>query len=100
MNVWQRSLREPQSLLLRRALFQIHLWTGVVAGLYIAVISLTGSILVYRNELYQAFSPQPRLVRRRRRRAAARGSRASGSPHVSRRDDRRRRTRPDAESRR
>ena len=62
MNVWQRSLREPQSLLLRRALFQIHLWTGVAAGLYIAVISLTGSILVYRNELYQAFSPQPRLV--------------------------------------
>jgi uncharacterized iron-regulated membrane protein len=62
VNVWQHSLREPQSLLLRRALFQIHLWTGVVAGLYIAVISLTGSILVYRNELYQAFSPQPRLV--------------------------------------
>jgi uncharacterized iron-regulated membrane protein len=62
VNVWQRSLREPQSLLLRRALFQTHLWTGVVAGLYIAVISLTGSILVYRNELYQAFSPEPRLV--------------------------------------
>jgi uncharacterized iron-regulated membrane protein len=62
VNVWQRSLREPQSLLLRRALFQVHLWTGVVAGLYILVISLTGSILVYRNELYQAFSPQPLLV--------------------------------------
>jgi uncharacterized iron-regulated membrane protein len=62
VNLWQRSLREPQSLLLRRALFQIHLWTGVVAGVYIFVISLTGSVLVYRNELYQAFSPQPRLV--------------------------------------
>jgi uncharacterized iron-regulated membrane protein len=62
VNVWQRSLREPQTLLLRRALFQIHLWTGVAVGLYAAMISLTGSILVYRNELYRAFSPEPRLV--------------------------------------
>jgi uncharacterized iron-regulated membrane protein len=62
LNVWQRWLREPQILLLRRALFQIHLWTGVAVGLYVAMISLTGSILVYRNELYRAFSPQPRLV--------------------------------------
>jgi uncharacterized iron-regulated membrane protein len=62
VNVWQRTLREPQTLFVRRALFQVHLWTGVAVGLYIAVISLTGSILVYRNEIYRAFSPQPRLV--------------------------------------
>ncbi len=58
----RRWLREPQTLLLRRALFQIHLWIGIATGLYIALIALTGSILVYRNELYSAFSPQPRLV--------------------------------------
>lgn len=63
MRTWQRLLREPQTLLLRRALFQIHLWVGIAAGLYIAVISLSGSILVYRNEIYRAFSPVPRLVR-------------------------------------
>jgi hypothetical protein len=62
LNVWRRWLREPQTLLLRRALFQVHLWTGVAVGLYVAMISLTGSILVYRNELYRAFSPEPRLV--------------------------------------
>lgn len=62
MRIWQRLLREPQTLLLRRALFQIHLWVGIAAGLYIAVISLSGSILVYRNEIYRAFSPVPRLV--------------------------------------
>ena len=62
MRIWQRLLREPQTLLLRRALFQIHLWVGIAAGLYIAVISLSGSILVYRNEMYRAFSPVPRLV--------------------------------------
>jgi len=61
-DVGRRWLREPQTLLLRRALFQIHLWVGVATGLYIALIALTGSILVYRNELYNAFSPQPRLV--------------------------------------
>jgi uncharacterized iron-regulated membrane protein len=58
----RRFLREPQTLLFRRALFQIHLWVGIATGLYIAIIALTGSILVYRNEIYRAFSPQPRLV--------------------------------------
>jgi uncharacterized iron-regulated membrane protein len=62
MNIWRRTLREPQTVFVRRALFQVHLWTGVAVGLYIAIISLTGSILVYRNEIYRVFSPQPRLV--------------------------------------
>ena len=35
-------------------MFQVHLWSGVVFGLYIFFISLTGSVLVYRNELYAA----------------------------------------------
>jgi len=46
----------------RRILFQIHLWTGIAIGLYVAVLSLTGSVLVYRNELYRAFSPTPVVV--------------------------------------
>jgi len=46
----------------RRILFQIHLWTGIAIGLYVAVLSLTGSVLVYRNELYRAFSPTPMVV--------------------------------------
>jgi uncharacterized iron-regulated membrane protein len=47
---------------LRKALFQIHLWTGLGVGLYVVVISLTGSILVYRSELRQYFNPQPQTV--------------------------------------
>lgn len=31
-------------------------------GLYVLVISLTGSVLVYRNELYRTFSPVPVIV--------------------------------------
>jgi uncharacterized iron-regulated membrane protein len=41
---------------LRRALFQVHLWTGLAIGLYIVVLSVTGSVLVYRNELDRAFA--------------------------------------------
>jgi len=62
MRIWQQWLRQPQRVLLRRAVFQIHLWTGIGLGLYVAVICLTGSVLVYRNELYRAFSPQPVIV--------------------------------------
>ena len=62
MTFWQRWLRQPQGLWLRRAVFQIHLWTGIAIGLYIVAICVSGSVLVYRNELYVAFSPKPRIV--------------------------------------
>src|SRR5688500_3216287 len=51
MNTWSRWLRQPQRVWLRRAIFQIHLWAGLAIGLYVVVLSLTGSVLVYRNEL-------------------------------------------------
>jgi len=56
---WQRWVRQPQNIWVRRALFQVHLWTGIAIGLYILMISLTGSVLVYRNELYRAATPPP-----------------------------------------
>ena len=59
---WQRWIRQPQSFWLRRAIFQVHLWSGLGIGLYVIVISISGSILVYRSELRQTFEPQPRLV--------------------------------------
>jgi uncharacterized iron-regulated membrane protein len=62
MTIWQRWVKQPQGLLVREALFQIHLWTGIAIGLYMSVICATGSILVYRNELYRAFSPKPTIV--------------------------------------
>ncbi len=62
MNILRRWIRQPQDILLRRLLFQVHLWTGLIIGLYIVVICLTGSILVYRNELYNYFSPKPTII--------------------------------------
>jgi uncharacterized iron-regulated membrane protein len=41
----------------RRALFQVHLWTGLALGLYIVVMSVTGSAIVFRGELGRALTP-------------------------------------------
>ena len=54
---WQQWIHRPQSVWLRRAVFQVHLWSGIAFGLYIFFISVTGSVLVYRNELYVAATP-------------------------------------------
>ena len=59
--MWQRWKTRPQGVWLRRAVFQVHLWSGVAIGLYVFVVSLTGSVVVYRNELYAAAQP-PSLV--------------------------------------
>ncbi len=61
-NSWSRWVRAPQGVGLRKAIFQVHLWTGIGLGAYVFVICVTGSVLVYRNELYIAFSPQPVIV--------------------------------------
>ena len=48
----------PQSLFLRKALFQIHLWTGIAAGLYVFVVCVTGAALVFRIDMQRALHPQ------------------------------------------
>ena len=58
-SAWRRWVQQPQNLWLRRALFQVHLWSGVGIGLYVLMISMTGSVLVYANELYRAATPKP-----------------------------------------
>jgi len=44
-------LHHPRKLRLRRALFQIHLWLGVLLSLYVMVIGLSGSVLVFQDEI-------------------------------------------------
>ena len=62
MSAGERWLRRPQTVWLRKALFQIHLWVGVGLGLYVLLISVSGSAIVFRNELSQALSPAARTV--------------------------------------
>ena len=59
MSVWAHWLRQPQTLWIRRAVLQVHLWTGLALGVYVLVISLSGSVLVFRDELNSLSSPGP-----------------------------------------
>jgi len=59
MTFWQRWISRPQTVWLRKVIFQLHLWSGIGIGLYVFLISVTGSVLVFRNELYVAATPAP-----------------------------------------
>jgi len=62
MTYLQRWISHPQTAWLRKAIFQLHLWCGIGIGLYVLLVSVTGSIVVYRNELYTAATPDPIVV--------------------------------------
>ena len=62
MNYGQRWIWRPQSVWLRKAAFQAHLWSGILIGLYVLLVSVTGSVLVFRNELFRAATPEPIVV--------------------------------------
>lgn len=53
-----RLAHRPQTLLLRRALFQLHLWVGIGLGLYVAMMSVTGSLIVWRVDLDKLVCPR------------------------------------------
>jgi uncharacterized iron-regulated membrane protein len=64
MTQWRQWISQPQTVWLRKAVFQIHMWSGIGVGVYVLMISITGSILVYRNELYVAATREPIVVAR------------------------------------
>lgn len=70
MTLIRRLIRRPQTVWARRALFQVHLWAGIAVGLYILVVSLTGSAVVFRRELAKALQP-PTIVSPKGRRMTA-----------------------------
>lgn len=62
MNAWEKWKRRPQIFWLRKALFQIHLWTGIGLGLYVVLMSVTGSAVVFRRELGRTLAREPRVT--------------------------------------
>jgi uncharacterized iron-regulated membrane protein len=54
MAIIRQLWKQPQRVWLRRALFQVHLWTGIGAGIYVLLISISGSAIVFRNDIYKA----------------------------------------------
>ena len=51
MGLLERYYRRPQQVALRRLNFQVHLWAGIIVTLYLIVIGVTGSLLVFRPEI-------------------------------------------------
>ena len=49
----------PRAAWLKRAFFQAHLWIGIGIGLYVVLISLSGSVIVFRREMDRALCPGP-----------------------------------------
>jgi uncharacterized iron-regulated membrane protein len=43
---------------MRRVMFQLHLWVGVAASLYLLLVCVTGAALLFRPEMQQALYPQ------------------------------------------
>jgi len=62
MGSLQQFFRQPQRLWLRKALFQIHLWSGIGAGLYVLLISVSGSAVVFRQDIFKAYESPVILV--------------------------------------
>jgi uncharacterized iron-regulated membrane protein len=50
-------IHRPRGVFARRALFQLHLWTGLLAGVYILVVCVTGAALVFRIDMQRALHP-------------------------------------------
>ena len=50
-------LHHPRRLWLRKALFQVHLWLGILLSLYVIVIGLSGATLVFEDEIRVASMP-------------------------------------------
>lgn len=44
-------LEHPEKLFVRRIIFQVHLWTGAAAAAYLLLMSVSGSAIVFRNQL-------------------------------------------------
>lgn len=51
MNLLRQLYDQPKRLRLRGWVFQAHLWTGAAIGIYAGVIGLSGSALMFRDEI-------------------------------------------------
>ena len=50
-SVWRRWVERPETLGLRQLLFQIHLVVGAIVGAWVLLMSASGSVIVFRDQL-------------------------------------------------
>ena len=48
--------------LFKRVIFQVHLWGGLALGLYAFLIGVTGSVLVFREEIVEQIAPLEEIM--------------------------------------
>ena len=58
----KRFWEKPKEQRWRGWIFQIHLWSGLIIGLWAVVIGLSGSALVFKGEIEDALEPELFLV--------------------------------------
>ena len=49
---------QPRKTWVRRALFQVHLWSGISVGLIATVVGISGSAIVYKDALDRVITPE------------------------------------------
>jgi len=57
-NLLKKRLRMPGKAGIRRAVLVIHLWLGVIVGLYFSAMGLTGGVIVFENEITRITAPE------------------------------------------
>src|SRR5580704_5401915 len=55
-------LRRPQNAWLRKAVFQVHLWSGIILGIYVVLVCVSGSAVVFRNDLYDVLFARTKVA--------------------------------------
>jgi uncharacterized iron-regulated membrane protein len=58
---WKRWVSHPQQLPVRKVLFQLHKWLGLVLGIYILAMGISGVALLFYPKLYATLRAQPRI---------------------------------------
>lgn len=56
MTGWRQWVEHPEKSWLRNLLFQVHLWVGAGLSIYVLLMSISGSIIVWQNELSKHIS--------------------------------------------
>jgi len=62
MGAWQTWRDYPGKSPARTFLFQVHFWVGALIGAYVFVMSVSGSMIVYRDKLFEMGLSVERIV--------------------------------------
>ena len=58
MSIPNSFILRPQRVWWRAALFQIHLWVGLILGVYVCIIGASGSVIVFEDDLTRLTRPE------------------------------------------